>query len=89
LLAARLSTCGDSFRFTRATRLICVARARVAGDIDRRLRMLNAARRYWQLADSDDAVTPRCALSTAAVREVTERSDEHIEGQTFDVYDGP
>ena len=47
------------------------------------------ARRYWQLADSDDAVARRCALSTAAVREVTERSDEHIEGQTFDACDGP
>ena len=72
---------------------------RVVNDIDRRPRlrvmpawhddMLNAARRYWQLADSDDAVAPRCALSTAAVREVTQRSDEHIEGQTFDMRDGP
>ena len=51
--------------------------------------MLRAARRYWQLADSDDAVAPRRALSSVVVREVTERSDEQIEGQTFDVYDGP
>ena len=47
------------------------------------------ARRYWQLADSDDAPPPYGALSTAAFRRVTQRSDERIEGQTFDLYDGP
>jgi hypothetical protein len=47
------------------------------------------ARRYWQLADSDDALPPHCALSTAAFRRVTQRSDERIEGRTFDLHDGP
>jgi hypothetical protein len=47
------------------------------------------ARRYWQLADSDDALPPHGALSTAAFRRVTQRSDERIEGQTFDLHDGP
>ena len=47
------------------------------------------ARRYWQLADSDDALPPHDALSTAAFRRVTRRSDERIEGQTFDLRDGP
>jgi hypothetical protein len=47
------------------------------------------ARRYWQLADSDDALPPHGALSTAAFRRVTQRSDERIEGQTFDRHGGP
>ena len=47
------------------------------------------ARRYWQLADSDDALPPRSAVSTAAFRRVTQRSDERIEGQTFDLCHGP
>lgn len=47
------------------------------------------ARRYWQHADSDDALPLHGALSTAAFRRVTQRSDERIEGQTFDLYDGP
>ena len=47
------------------------------------------ARRYWQLADSDDALPPHGALSTAAFRCVTQQSDERIEGQTFDPHDGP
>ena len=49
----------------------------------------NRARRYWQLADSDDALPPHGALSTAAFRRVTQRSDERNEGQTFDLHDGP
>ena len=47
------------------------------------------ARRYWQLADSDDALNPHGALSSAVRHEVVERSDERIEGQTFDWRDGP
>jgi hypothetical protein len=46
------------------------------------------ARRYWQLADSDDALPPHDALSTAVLRAVTQRSDERIEGLTFDLH-GP
>ena len=100
LLVARLSTCGESLPHVRDTARLYCAVSR-GGDIDGRSRIraiqaehgdnrvLLAARRYWQLADSDDAVSPRCALSTAVVREVTARSDEHSEGQTFDVCDGP
>ncbi|HUW37670.1 MAG TPA: hypothetical protein VMV91_10100 [Rhodocyclaceae bacterium] len=73
---------------------------RLAGDIDRRpmlalMRLClgttlgKSARRYWQLADSDDAVSPHGALSTTVLREVMERSDERIEGKTFDLRDGP
>ena len=47
------------------------------------------ARRYWRPAASDDALPPYCAVSTAAFRRVTLRSDERIEGQTFDLCDGP
>ena len=76
------------------------ARLRMAGDMiaamrSRRRPLCPSAtlgkrvRRYWQLADSDDALPPRGALSTAAFRRVTERSDERIEGQTFDLHDGP
>ena len=99
-LVARLSTCGECLPHVRdAARLHCAVSR--GGDIDGRSRIraihaahgdnrvLLPARRYWQLADSDDAVATRGALSTAAVREVTERSDEHIEGQTFDACDGP
>jgi len=49
----------------------------------------NRARRYWQLAASDDALPPHGAMSTVMPREVMERSDERIEGQTFDLCDGP
>jgi hypothetical protein len=49
----------------------------------------NRARRYWQLADSDDALPAHGALSTAVLRAVTAQSDERIEGQTFDLHDGP
>jgi hypothetical protein len=52
-------------------------------------RLEERARRYWQLADSDDALPPHGASSAAAFRRVTQRSDERIEGQTFDLYDGP
>jgi len=58
-------------------RFHCSARLRLAGDIDRcharmSMSMLaehehdarQRARRYWQLADSDDALSPHDALST-------------------------
>ena len=100
LLVARLSTCGESFpsrarRGSIALRGLAGPATSIADNASARCRLStitrrsNAARRYWQLADSDGAVAPRGALSTAAVRQVTERSDEHIEGQTFDVRDGP
>ena len=76
------------------------AHPRMAGDIGRRdapepmrlcpsAMLSTRARRYWQLADSDDALPPHDALSTAVLRAVTERGDERIEGQTFDFHDGP
>ena len=72
----------------------------MAGDINRRhapvpmglgtsTTLGKRARRYWRRAASDDAVSPHGALSTTVLREVMERSDERIEGQTFDRRDGP
>jgi hypothetical protein len=46
-------------------------------------------RRYWQLADSDDALPPHGALSSVTFRRVTQRSDERIEGVNFDEFNGP
>jgi hypothetical protein len=76
------------------------AHRRIPGDIDRRDALApmllcpsttlgKRARRHWQLADSDDALPPHGALSTAAFRRVTQRSDARIEGQTSDLHDGP
>ena len=93
-------TGGDDLRSRDIARANHSAHLRMAGDIDRRDALApmplcpsatlgKRARRYWQLADSDDALPPHGALSTAAFRRVTQRSDERIEGQTFDLYDGP
>ena len=91
---------GDDLRSRDIARVNHSAHLRMAGDNDRRDALApmplcpsatlgKRARRYWQLADSDDALPPHGALSTAAFRRVTQRSDERIEGQTFDLYDGP
>jgi len=42
------------------------------------------AHRYWQFADSDDALSPHGALSSAVLHEVVERSDERLEGLIFE-----